>query len=143
MIPSPLAQFDPAMIGFIVPVASLIFVVAIIAIKKNAETQRQKLWHETARIALEKGQPVPFVPPASAEGEKKQPQNSTNRDVRAGLILLSIGAALYLGSKEINFAPGLFAFYIPTFIGVALLLNAVFSFVLGKKQDNNKPSSKA
>ncbi len=145
MNPSLLAQFDPAMIGAIMPVASLIFVVAIIAIRKNAETQRQKLWHETARVALEKGQPVPLAPSFKSEEEKKQNESPIARDIRAGLILFAIGGGLYFGSRQIQFGPGLFAFYIPIFIGVALLLNAGLSMLLGKKHgsDNKTPSSKA
>jgi hypothetical protein len=145
MTPSLLAQFDPAILGAIMPIASLVFVIAIIAIKKHAETQRQKLWHETARVALEKGQPVPLVPAFKPEEEKKRNESPIARDIRAGLILFAIGAGLYLGSRQIQFGPGLFAFYIPVFIGAALLLNAGISVLMGKKDnsDDKTPSSKA
>ena len=47
-----------------VPNADLVlvflFVLAVVVIKQIASWHQRKLWHETARAALEKGQPLPF-----------------------------------------------------------------------------------
>jgi hypothetical protein len=91
---------------------------------------RQKLWHETARLALEKGQPLPALPDTPPSG--KSPAN----DIRTGLILIAVGAGLivffyfswlrYLGA-------------IPGCIGLALLLYGVFSRRSGR---NNPPTDR-
>jgi hypothetical protein len=90
--------------------------------------RRQELWHETARIALEKGQPLPPLP-ADMRHEKHPNKNS---DFRAGLILVATGAGLYLFFA--SFLPALrFLAAIPGFIGVALLLYAALSALFARK----------
>ncbi len=78
------------------------FVIAIIAISKWSRYQRDKLWHETARIALEKGQPVPDRWPSFAAGANRWERRRWRWswfgpwwDIRRGLVLLAVGGALY------------------------------------------------
>lgn len=90
--------------------------------------RRQELWHETARVALEKGQPLPPLP--ADMRHEKHPEH--NNDFRAGLILVATGAGLYL--FFVTFLHGLrFVAAIPGFIGVAMLLYATLSALLGRK----------
>ena len=105
----------------------------IIFITFNSIHRRQQLWHETARIALEKGQPLPpmpadFAPPPS------QPPKPAN-DIRSGLVLIAVGAGLYLFlgalvSKSMGYVGA-----IPGFIGIALLLFGL----LNRNSKSNQP----
>lgn len=81
--------------------------------------RRQELWHETARIALEKGQPLPPLPKDMRED--KHPKH--NNDFRAGLIMVATGGGLFLFFE--TFLPALrFVAAIPGFIGIGLLFFA-------------------
>lgn len=90
---------------------------------------RQKQWHETARLALEKGQPLPAQQDVPQSRPSDRPASGPGRDFRAGLVLIGVGAGLYLflGSL-VSQSLGLVG-AIPGFIGVALLLYALFSTV--------------
>lgn len=123
--------------GHLVAVSAILggltFTILLIAFGLKFVQRRQELWHETARIALEKGQPLPPLPrdmqPANEEQERS--------DIRSGLVTLAAGAGLYLFFN--TFMPFLrFVAAIPGFIGVALLL-----YGLAKAFSNRKnPSSK-
>ncbi len=97
--------------------------------------QRKRLWHETARIALEKGQPVPPHDAGESE-ENRDPTNRwrANHDVRGGLVLLAVGAGLWLLLLDM---PGRIHFVgaIPGFIGIALLLYALLATIFGRKNE--------
>ena len=126
-----------ALAGVIV-VAALVF-----------EHHKRRLWHETARAALEKGQPLPTYPGAQKqEIEKSWHEFAMNQasahhsfrrsrwrcDLRRGLVLLAIGAAVYM-ARPPSWTPGWdLAIYIPGFIGAALLLNALFSAIFSPKE---------
>lgn len=96
---------------------------------------RQKLWHETARLALEKGQPLPPGPDQLISGQPIAPTAETARANRirgyliGGLINVAVGAGLYLGLSQISGALANFA-AIPGFIGVALLLAGAADILL-------------
>ena len=70
----PLALFglEPWIIGIVIPVAGLIFAGAIAISAMYFKNRQRELWHETARVALEKGQPLPPMPD-SEEGAENQP----------------------------------------------------------------------
>jgi len=107
----------------------LIPLVGMIVGTRHAQ-RRQELWHETARLALEKGQPLPSpLAGEDAPGQAKTPPN----DFRTGLIMLATGAGLYLFFLE--FMGGWLRFIgaIPGFIGVALLLYATLQFIFTRK----------
>jgi hypothetical protein len=96
--------------------------------------RRQALWHETAKIALEKGQPIPPL----QEQETSPAYVRKDNDFRSGLVLIAVGAGLYffLGAI-IGPAFGLLG-AIPGFIGVALLLYALLNVLFGRK---DKPTA--
>jgi hypothetical protein len=92
--------------------------------------RRQAMWHETARIALEKGQPLP---PLQDEPAYKRDDQKKN-DFRGGLVLIAVGAGIYLFLN--SFLGGAYGLVgaIPGFIGVALLLYGLLN-VLFKGKD--------
>jgi len=93
--------------------------------------RRQALWHETARLALEKGQPLPQAL-EEMKSDPDTPADAVRRDLRAGLILIAVGAGLYV--FFIAFLGTWMAYVgaIPGFIGVALVLFAVLSSKIGR-----------
>src|SRR3954465_1519910 len=58
--------------------------------------RRQAMWHETARLALEKGQPLPRLPEDEAVEPVERRVRDGRNDFRSGLILIAIGAGLYV-----------------------------------------------
>ncbi len=121
------------------------FVILIVAIKRYFQWKRHQLWHETARIALEKGQPVPPAEPMACgrrDAWRWGGAWSPWFDLQRGLVLLAVGAALYLALPD--HAKPYAA--IPAFIGVANLLFGLFSFMKsGKPSDprDQPPSNRA
>lgn len=98
-------------------------VIAILAAFISAY-RRQKLWHETARIALEKGQPLP---PLSNEDKPKSERRDAGSDIRNGLILIAVGGGLYLFMGNVAGENISHVGAIPGLIGVALLLFGLIS----------------
>jgi len=134
--------------GMLIPLSVMFIVIA----GQYYKNQSRKMWHETARIALEKGQPVPIpqseFPPAVAEalGKKLELENrsSGRGDIKAALILIAIAAGLYFGFNELRSeghnVPS-FVFFVPGFIGLALLLNALITFLATRKNpEESKPN---
>ena len=115
-------------------------VIAVVAIVGGLITanRRQAMWHETARVALEKGQPMPKSPDeVDVEQEEKQ---STGGDIRAGLILIAVGGGLYLFLGSIGGSKIGYVGAIPGFIGVALLLFGLIS--LAFKRNDPPPANR-
>jgi hypothetical protein len=112
----------------------LTFTILLIIFGLKFVQRRQELWHETARVALEKGQPLPPLP-ADMRHDQHPEQNN---DFRTGLIMVATGAGLYLFFA--SFLPALrFVAAIPGFIGVAMLLYATMRALLGRK---DKPADR-
>ena len=120
--------------------------------------RRDALWHETARIALEKGQPIPQrldsegagldVPPPTADAAtwlRMRREARRLKDIRGGLILLAIGFAFLVASRHGSFlgSQGLFPAFILLGIGAALLLNALFNALFSGKWEGNRPPPQA
>lgn len=97
--------------------------------------RRQELWHETARVALEKGQPLPPMPGDMNETEHPE-QNS---DIRTGLIMIAVGAGLYLFFLSLFDGWLKYVGAIPGFIGVALLLYGLLSGLNRKNPPVGQP----
>lgn len=116
------------LIGVIAIITPFVFVIAIVAINHLNARKKAELRHETIRLALEKGQPLPpelLNPPVAAEPKSKV------SDRKSGLILIAVGVGLYaffagiggdlrvpMGVRWVGLIPGL--------IGVALLINWYF-----------------
>lgn len=114
--------------------------VAVVAIVGGLITanRRQAMWHDTARIALEKGQPVPKTP--DDEDEEESEKRGDGSDIRSGLILIAVGGGLYLFMSNLAGAKIGYVGAIPGFIGVALLLFGLLSQTF-KRKDPPPPSS--
>jgi hypothetical protein len=124
-------------VAVLVPLAAMYF-----------QHQKRQLWHETARVALEKGQPLPAMPMSDEELKHAAPPPGTEpaaweqarqiqqrrNDLRSGLILIAVGAGLYLFLGQMA-GPVRYCGAIPGFIGVAMLLNALLSLVFGGKKN--------
>lgn len=132
LTPLPVGFLDlqPWSISVIIPLAGMILAGVIIVTTMYFGHRRQELWHQTARIALEKGQPLPPFP--DAPGLHEAAANSANTQPRwrgymiGGLINLAIGAGLFVSLSRISGTPFNVGYLgcIPGFIGIALLLGA-------------------
>lgn len=119
------------LVPIIIPIAGMTLA-GVLAVSAMYFRHRQReMWHQTARTALEKGQPVPPAPPEDLRLHMRV--NRERNDFRSGLIFVALGAGLYyfLGGATDYRTAALGA--IPGFIGVALLLNGLVSSLLGKK----------
>ena len=108
------------------------FIIVLGAIKQYFRWKRTKLWHETARIALEKGQPLPKD--SDCAWDRRSTRNrpwGAGRDLRRGLVLIAISAGLYLGLPGNNAWAA-----IPGFIGIAFLIFGLFSFLQSDKSSD-------
>ena len=110
------------------------FVLCLILIMSFFRYQRAKMWHETARIAIEKGQPVPSAWDMGRMGGRMRrwgggPWNfwSPWWEIRRGLVLLAVSAGLYYSMGERTH--GWIA--IPACIGAVYLLLGLIGLMRG------------
>jgi Domain of unknown function (DUF6249) len=118
------------LIALVSVVAPFLFVFLIIAASLFARYRRNRMLHETLRVMIEKGVPIPpeLIMPQGARVRLR-----TVSDLRNGLILLAIGAGLILVSHGMWSGTGL----IVVFIGTAFL---VTWFV--ERRENSKNETK-
>jgi hypothetical protein len=118
------------------------FVICLVLISGFFRQRRQELWHETARLALEKGQPLPDRDIVADRCSRRWANRwSPWWELRRGLVLIAVGAALYycLAGDSRGFAA------IPAFIGVAYLLLGLFGLMRSDKSSgpfDRDPSDK-
>ena len=133
-IPSlPIGMLEPQDSAYLVPIGVMFFVAVIVVSIQYAKIRRREMWHQTARVALEKGQPLP--PPDKQEETSRSGLPSGPRDIRAGLILIAVGAGLALFLGKVHSVGMGYMGVIPGFIGVALLLYGVVQTKLQKATD--------
>ncbi len=146
-LPIAMLGLEPWMVAIVVPVAGLIFAGVLIVSGMYFQHRRREMWHQTARIALEKGQPLPpsYEPVGLSEDVKERMAEAavaaSNPGPRwrgyliGGLINVGVGGGLFMALSQIpntNFNVGYFGL-IPLFIGVALLIGAVVEGMLTRK----------
>jgi uncharacterized membrane protein HdeD (DUF308 family) len=98
------------------------FSALMVGIVSYSRHRNQRLRHETIRVALEKGQPLP--PGLLDAGAAREP---AFRDLRRGLVMLAVGlgAGLFLffsripGTPERAWAVG----FVPALMGIAYLIS--------------------
>ena len=116
------------------------FIVILLFIRRFFQWQCHKLWHETARLALEKGQPVP---PAGPDPDMARHYWRRRRgglfDFRRGLILLALGAGLYFCGAEKVHTYAL----IPVLIGAAFMVMGVVSHFVSDKTGRDRDNDPA
>lgn len=79
-----------------IPLAFFAMIAAIVLVPGYLRMREKERLHETLRLAYEKGQPVPPEMIEALQTEKSHP--APDRDLRRGIILLSIAAAIiFLG----------------------------------------------
>lgn len=128
----------PQFIGMLIPIVVIVSGCTVAIFGMYFSHRQRQSWHETARIALEKGQPVPPMP--KDDGQKQHHDRDrgarelTQHDVRRGLVLIAVGAGLWLMLGGLPGAGNLrYIGAIPGFIGVALLLHALLIAMFGQK----------
>lgn len=123
-------NIPPHLIAIIVPVAGMILggVMAITAM--YFRHLRQQLWHETARLALEKGQPLPAAPEMERRFQVRVKREKN--DVRTGLILLAVSGGIFVFLRAVGEREAAAVAAIPGFIGLALLLFGVIAAATSK-----------
>lgn len=153
LLPSATVLFSPLLALQTIPLVAIIGglviggTIALSAIYFHHK--RNQMWHETARLALEKGQPVPPMPlrdeelalrpppgVSFAEWQQAKLVESRTHAFRGGLILVAIGIGLHL-----VLGPGNMIGAIPGLIGVALIINALIErFALCRRDaTENRP----
>jgi hypothetical protein len=129
----PLAVFSAFDIGLLFGLGGMFVGLVFGLAAMYFDYRRRALWHQTARLALEKGQPLP------AEFGKAEPANSYHSssasDTRNGLISIGVGAGLYLffdgmGPESLRYVGA-----IPAFVGIAMLLFGLLSGARKKKKE--------
>ena len=119
------------------------FVIAVVAIANWRRVSQQRLWHETARIALEKGQPLPEGLTAdmlAGPGLRKCGPNRSWNDFKGGLVLIGVGTGIYLAIP----GPARLWGFMPGMIGVALLVAGLIGLATrGRNGAENDPFNPA
>lgn len=143
-----LLAFSPAelipIIPLFIPIVVVVFggLTAIFALYFH--NQRQAMWHETARVALEKGQPIPPMPASGdarqsslqvtpAEWEETKLKQRYHGYLIGGLVNLAVGIGLFVFLSQFAGKVG-YVGAIPGCVGVALLIGAA---IVGKS--DSKP----
>jgi len=115
----------------IIGLAPFLFVLFIILIFGYFRMRRQQLWHETARLALEKGQPLPpFFNRGACGGRRRFLW-------LRGLIWMAAGVGIHYSRISLSkWAP------IPFCIGLAMVIGgAIVHFITAKdKEEPAQPS---
>jgi hypothetical protein len=106
----------PAALIAIVPVAMFAMIIGCVWLGVSQRSKRAALLHETLRLMIEKGQPIPPELLQSPDGLRR-PRN----DLRNGLVLIGLGLAVGISLFSQNDADWPMAF-IPLLIGAAFLV---------------------
>jgi hypothetical protein len=123
---------DIPWVALVAIIGSFLMGPVVIFIVFQSIQRRHQLWHDTARVALEKGQPLPPMPADVAPPPPTE--NKPANDIRTGLILIATGAGLFLFLNSlVGRGLGLVG-AIPGFIGVALLLFGVLTAVIKRNR---------
>ena len=104
------------MTGVVVSLGFFAMIIACVGFAVRLRVKRQQQLHETIRLMIEKGQPIP---PELLNPSGNRPPPS--RDLRSGLVLVGVGLglAVLLFVKHSEVWP---VALIPLFMGIALLI---------------------
>ncbi|WP_278070830.1 DUF6249 domain-containing protein [Brevundimonas sanguinis] len=117
----------------LIPLAPFIMVIAIVAIPAWLKSRDRREMQATLRSAIEKGQPLPPEVIDSISKENAKPPATAARDLRTGVILLSVAVGVALFGYAVSFAE-MDAYYpivgiaaIPGMIGLAFIILSFFN----------------
>ena len=117
----------------LIPLAPFIMVIAIVAIPAWLKSRDRREMQATLRSAIEKGQPLPPEVIDSISKENAKPPATAARDLRTGVILLSVAVGVALFGYAVSFAET-DAYYpivgiaaIPGMIGLAFIILSFFN----------------
>ena len=156
--PGLLSEFHPGefvpFVGMMIPILILALVFGLIATSLYFKSKERERWHETVRLALEKGHPIPNMaealsaPVAEALCARLAPESRHKQRmglVTGGLVNIAVGIGLYFGLSEmpeVRFAR--FFALIPGLIGVARLISALIdSLISARKPDSGNDAPKS
>lgn len=122
----------PVVFIMMVPIAVFFIIGVIVVVGMAMKNQERERWHETARLAIEKGVPVPVMPQQVLAVNVPQTKHRQRMGlITGGLVNIGIGIGVYLGLSAMDGIGGVRFFgLIPAFIGVALILGAVLDFLM-------------
>lgn len=134
------------MIAIVIPVVAIIFGCSVGIAGIYFHHQKQKLLHETARLSLERGQPIPpdILAQMTSDDNGGRPAGARRPadDIRTGLILIAVGGGLYLFFAALGVEKMRFVGAIPGLIGVALLVFGAISAAIARgKTTDSAPRS--
>jgi hypothetical protein len=123
-------------IGVFIPIVAIIggllFTGVVVVTAQVTKAAERKAFYETARAAVEKGQPLPPEVIEAMAAQPKRPATAQS-DLRAGMIWLAAGLGVIIFGFAIGFEDG-DAVYplmglgaIPLLIGVAMILLSFFN----------------
>lgn len=120
-------------LGILIPLAPFIMVVLIVVVPAWLKSRERKEMQETLRSAIEKGQPLPpEVIEALSRDNIKVPATAA-KDIRVGMILLSVSIGIALMGYFIGFAqdhatyPMIGMAMVPGMIGIAFIVLSFFN----------------
>lgn len=131
--------------AIVIPVVIFALAAVIALTAMYYHHRREALWHETARVALEKGQKLPPRPGEEAlRQEQLQKHGATPAtDLRAGLVLVATGIGLYLFLGAFLGRGLAFVGAIPFCIGIAMIIYALGSLLFARKNPPQDPPSRS
>ena len=117
----------------LIPLAPFLMVAAIVIIPRWYRTNERREMQKTLRAAIDKGQTLPSELVDALSKDSVRPPATAARDLRLGVILLSVGAGIALMGYAISFEE-MDALYpisgvaaIPAMIGLAFIILSVFN----------------
>jgi hypothetical protein len=90
---APHSRKGPA-VEILIPLAFFAMIAAIVLVPGYFRSREKERLHETLRMAYEKGQPVPPEMIEALQANHQPAPNLPDRDLRRGIILLCIAAAI-------------------------------------------------
>ncbi|EJL27180.1 hypothetical protein PMI01_03952 [Caulobacter sp. AP07] len=120
--------------GILIPLSPFIMVAAIIIVPAWLRTRERREMQETVRAAIEKGQPLPpELIEALTKNVNPPKVSSAQRDLRIGVILLSVSVGLVLtglalgGINDNAMFGTMSGAAIPGMIGLAFVILSFFN----------------
>jgi hypothetical protein len=128
----------PIFYVMIIPAGGMLVGLVMVAMGAHFRNEEDKRRHETARLAIEKGQPIPVFAELGTPSYPRAPQQKSWLGLLiGGLINVAVGIGLFFMLESI---PGAYVARwcgaIPGLVGVALLLSALIVGLSSRTQSD-------